>query len=78
MKLELNYKMLVYWLIGNAVVTICFGLFLAVVCLYPACAPLLSGLLAEGTIAGFLPYVIFILIVSSLVSLSFYYDSCRS
>jgi len=75
MKYGLNYKMLVYWLMANAVVTICLGLFLAVICLFPACAPTLRSLLAEGTMATFLPYLIFMLIVTSLVSLAFYYDS---
>jgi len=75
MKYGLNYKLLVYWLMGNAVVTICLGLFLAVICLFPACAPALRSLLAEGAMATFLPYLIFILIVTSLVSLAFYYDS---
>jgi len=75
MKIELNYKMLIYWLMGNAVVTICLGLFMAAICLFPGCAPTLRTLFAEGTVATFLPYVIFILIVTSLVSLAFYYDS---
>jgi vacuolar-type H+-ATPase subunit I/STV1 len=75
MKFGLNYKMLVYWLMGNAVVTIFFGLFLAAICLFPGWVPALRTLLAEGTLATFLPYLIFILIVTSLVSLAFYYDS---
>ena len=45
------------------------------ICLFPAFAPTLRSLLAEGTMATFLPYLIFILIVTSLVSLAFYYDS---
>ena len=77
MKFGLNHKMLVYWLMGNAVVTICLGLFLAAICLFPAFAPTLRSLLVEGTMATFLPYLIFILIVTSLVILAFYYDSFR-
>ena len=75
MKLGLNYKTLIYWLMGNAVVTICLGLFLAAVCLFPTCSPSLRNLLAEDSMATFLPYLIFILIVTSLASLAFYYDS---
>lgn len=75
MKFGLTYNMLVYWLMGNAVLTICFGLLLALICLFPDFVPALRMLLVEGPLARFLPYVIFLLIVSSLVSLSFYYDS---
>lgn len=67
--------MLVYWLMANAVITICFGLLLAVICLYPTASPTLHSLLIEGSMASLLPYLIFLLVFSSLVSLSFYYDS---
>jgi len=75
MKPGLSSKLLVYWLIGNAILTICFGLLLALICLFPTRAPALHALLVEGSLASFLPYIIFILIFSSFVSLSFYYDS---
>ena len=75
MKHGLNYKMLVFWVMVNAVITICFGLLLAVICLFPDFAPKLRTILAEGTVASLLPYLIFILIVSSLLSLTYYYDS---
>jgi hypothetical protein len=75
MKFGLTYKILVYWLVVNAVMTICFGLLLAVICLFPDTVPALRNLIVEGPLARFIPYVIFLLIVSSLVSLSFYYDS---
>ena len=77
MKSVINSKMLVYWLMGNAVLTICFGLILALICLFPTAAPALRTMLAEGIMARFVPYIIFILIVSSLISFAYYYDSRR-
>jgi len=75
MKHGLSSKMLVYWLMGNAILTICFGLILALICLFPSHVPALHALIVEGSLAGFLPYLIFVLIFSSFISLSYYYDS---
>jgi len=77
MKTGLSYKMLAYWLMTNAILTICFGLSLAVICLFPASVPALRAVLAEGTMAVFLPYLILIICVSSLVSFSYFFDTRR-
>lgn len=77
MKFGLSYSKLVIWMTVNAVFTVCLGLFLALTCLVPGFVPGLRTLLTQGFMADMLPYVIFILVISSLVSLSFYYDSRR-
>jgi len=75
MKNTLSFTTLTYWFIVNSVITICFGLFLAATCLFPSCAPAVRTLLVTETIAPMLPYIIFSLIVTSLISISFYVDS---
>jgi hypothetical protein len=75
MKYELNNSMLLNWFLCNAIITIFFGLFLAMICLFPACAPSLREMFSRGSLEMLLPYIIFTLIVSSLVSISCYYDS---
>jgi len=75
MKHALNITMLTYWFIANSIMTIGFGLFLAAICLFPTWAPSVHMLLVNETSAPILPYVIFSLIVTSLVLISFYVDS---
>jgi hypothetical protein len=75
MKKQINFTALTYWFIANSVLTICLGLFLAATCLFPSFAPAVRRLLFDETIAPVLPYIIFFLIVSSLISISFYVDS---
>lgn len=75
MKQGIPFTVLSRWLVANAVITICLGLFLALACLFPSCAPGLHTLLCGEAIAPLLPYIIFALIVSALVSISFYVDS---
>ena len=72
---ELDNKMLFRWLICNCVITICFGLLLALICLFPSCAPPLSTLFINGNMDLLLPYVIFVLVVSAMISMSCYFDS---
>ncbi|NVN90497.1 MAG: hypothetical protein HXX11_07805 [Desulfuromonadales bacterium] len=75
MKKNINFTALTFWFIVNSVLTICLGLFLAVTCLIPSFAPAVRTLLFNENIAPLLPYIIFSLIVSSLVLISFYVDS---
>ena len=75
MTYELDNKLLFRWLICNSVITICFGLLLALICLFPSCARTLSALFTNGNIDLLLPYIIFILVVSAMISMSCYFDS---
>jgi ABC-type microcin C transport system permease subunit YejE len=75
MKYDLNNTVLLNWFLCNSIVTICFGLFLAMICLFPACSPSLAELFSRGSLDLMLPYIIFTLIVTSLVSISCFYDS---
>lgn len=75
MKKSISFTALTFWFIVNSVLTIGLGLFLAAVCLFPSFAPAVRTLLFNEEIAPLLPYIIFSLIVSSLVSISFYVDS---
>lgn len=73
--ISISITALTCWLVVNALLTACFGLFLALVCLFPSWAPAIRSLLLNDTVAMALPYIIFVLIVSSLLSISFYLDS---
>jgi len=75
MKYDLNNTLLLNWLLCNSIITICFGLFLAMICLFPDCAPALADLFSRGSLDLMLPYIIFTLIATSLVSISCFYDS---
>lgn len=75
MKYDLSNNLLLNWFLCNAIITICFGLFLAMICLFPECAPSLREMFSRGSIDMLLPYIIFTLIVTALVSISCYYDS---
>lgn len=75
MKYDLNNTLLFNWLLCNSIIAICFGLLLAMICLFPACAPALAVMFSRGSLDLMLPYIIFTLIVTSLVSISCYYDS---
>lgn len=75
MKYDLNNTVLLKWSLCNSIITICFGLFLAMICLFPSCAPSLREMFTRGSMDMMLPYIIFTLIVTSLISISCYYDS---
>lgn len=77
-KPEVDITTLVCWLVANSLLTVCLGLFLAGVCLFPSWTPsALRTLLLDGTVAPLLPYIIFSLIAGSLLSVSFYRDTFR-
>ena len=75
MKKHLHISMLTRWFILNGTLTICFGLFLAAACLFPAIAPSMRLFLGNEVVSLLLPYIIFSLIVSALLSISFFVDS---
>ncbi len=77
MKCSLKSSTLYYWFIGNAVVTICFGLYLGMICLFPSLSPSIRALFFDGKIDIVVPYIIFALIVSSIVSIVYFYDVYR-
>jgi len=68
---------LYYWFIVNAVITICFGLYLGMICLFPSLSPHIRALFFDANIDIFVPYMIFALIVSSIVSIVYFYDLYR-
>ena len=75
MTYELDNKLLFRGLICNCARTIFFGLLLALICLFPSYVPTLSALFINGIIDLLLPYIIFILVVSAMISMSCYWDS---
>jgi len=75
MRCNLNNTLLVNWFLCNSIITVCFGLYLAMICLFPSCAPSLREMFSRGSIDMLLPYIIFTLIVTALVSISCWYDS---
>ena len=74
MRYRLNYVTLLCWFIANAVITLCFGVYVGMICLFPAVAPHIRALFFDGRIDIVVPYIIFALIVSSVASIMYYYD----
>jgi len=74
MRCHLNYSNLLCWFVANAIITFCFGLYLGIICLFPAAAPYIRALFFDGRIDIVVPYIIFALIVSSIASIMYYYD----
>lgn len=74
MKCHLSYTTLVRWFIANAIITICFGVYLGIVCIFPSVSPYIRALIFAGNIDIIVPYIIFVLIVSSIVTILYFYD----
>jgi Na+/H+-dicarboxylate symporter len=77
MKCSVKYSTLYYWFIANAIITICFGLYLGMICLFPSVSPHMRALFFDAKIDLVVPYIIFALMVSSIVSMMYFYDIYR-
>jgi hypothetical protein len=74
---HVKYSTLLGWFAANAVVTLCFGIYLGVACLYPPCAPYIRALVFDARVDMIIPYIIFALMIGSLASMMYYYDLYR-
>lgn len=77
MRCHVKYSTLLCWFAANAVVTLCFGIYLGVVCLYPPCAPYIRALFFDARVDMIVPYIIFALMGGSMASIMYYYDLYR-
>jgi len=77
MRCFLDYSTLLCWFAVNAVITLCFGIYLGVVCLFPASAPFIRAFFFNARVDMVVPYIIFAVMVGSIASITYYYDLYR-